>query len=145
VPPRLVLVPAIPVAAPMMAQDPFAMMARLSALMNQQAAVMLRQADAMAGAPTGLQPGTSGYSFVSSTSGAGVCTRSVRITYNGGDAAPKMVSSTSGDCGPDHGGSPPAGVNMPAPVAHPVPGTIEARATGQTPGEEPAPQIAWNR
>ena len=43
----------------------------------------------------------SGYSFVSTMSGS-ACARSVRITYNGGNAPPRIVSSGSGDCGSDH-------------------------------------------
>jgi hypothetical protein len=62
-------------------------------------------------------------------SGNGVCTRSVRITYNGGNAPPQMVSSSSGDCGSDHRQSVPSEVTVPAPGGRPsAPGTIEVKA-----------------
>jgi hypothetical protein len=65
--------------------------------------------------------------------------RSVRITYNGGNAAPRVVSSTSGDCGSSHGTQAPAENNTPATV-RPAPNTIEAKATDG----EAARQVAWN-
>ncbi len=101
----------------MFAADPFAQLERMSAMMDQQEAAMIRRVQAMAQAPMGampgLPPGASGYSFVSTMSGNGVCMRSVRITYSGGNATPQMVSSTSGDCGPNHGAQVPAEVNAP--------------------------------
>ena len=155
VPPHVVLVPTA-AAAPLMATpsampnpfamtNPFAMMQRISALMDQQAAAMMRQVQAMdAGAAMpALPPGASGSSFASTMSGNGVCMRSVSITFNGGDAAPKMVSSTSGDCGPSHGGGAPSEVTVPAPATRPVPATIEAKAA--QPAGSAAQQVAWNR
>ena len=65
--------------------------------------------------------------------------RSVRITYNG-NAAPQMVSSTSGDCGPSAVRTP-SEVTAPAQPVHPAPHTIEAKATGTA----PLRQVAWNR
>jgi len=44
-----------------------------------------------------LPPGTS-YSIVSQTAGNGVCTRFTQITKAAGDAKPKIVSQSSGDC-----------------------------------------------
>ncbi len=146
VPPRVVLMLA-PAAemAPMMVADPFAAMERISAMMQQQEAVMLRQVQAMETAPEGmlpgLPPGASGYSFVSTMSGNGVCMRSVQITYNGDNVAPKMVSSTSGDCGPAHGAQAPAEVNTPAPVVRPAPNTIEVKNQGGV----SVRLVAWNR
>jgi hypothetical protein len=143
--PRVVLVP-VPatMAAPMMMPDPFPALERISAMMHQQEAAMLRQVQALATTPDtalpGLPPGASGYSFVSTMSGSGVCMRSVRITYNGGNAAPRVVSSTSGDCGSGHGTQAPTEVNTPATI-RPAPNTIEARATDG----EAARQVAWNR
>lgn len=142
--PRVVLVPAqSAVAMPMFAADPFATLDRISAMMDRQAAAMLQQVQAMTAAPIGampgLPPGASGYSFVSTMSGNGVCTRSVQITYNGANAAPKMVSSTSGNCGPAHGAQAPTQANTPA--IRPTPNAIEARATDGG----AARQVAWNR
>ncbi|HEY4040907.1 MAG TPA: hypothetical protein VGM32_03580 [Rhodopila sp.] len=147
--PRVVMVPSAAAGlGPMMALDPFATLERISALMDQQAAAMLRQVEelpGMASQTPGLPPGASGYSFVSTMSGNGVCTRSVRITYNGGNAAPKVVSSSSGNCGADRESGPPAEVNTPAPTQRRAPGTIEARATGQTSAGAPLRQVALNR
>jgi hypothetical protein len=144
--PRVVLVPVpVPsmVAMPMMQADPFATLERISAMVDQQATTLLRQVQALRAAPQsvlpGLPPGANGYSFVSTMSGNGVCMHSLRITYNG-NGAPKMVSSTSGDCGPS-AAQPPSQVTAPEPAIHPMPNTIEAKATGAA----PVRQIAWNR
>ena len=156
--PRVFLVPAgRMVALPMMAPDPFATLERISAMMDREAASMQRQVTVMPrsaafGSPVfGLPPGASGYSFASTLSGNGVCTRSVQITYDGGNAAPKVVSSTSGNCGPA-AGSPsgtqgPARVMAPAPLlqSHPGPRTIEAKASRPVPAGGPMRQVAWNR
>jgi hypothetical protein len=146
VPPRVVLVPR---SVPVMVADPFAALERVSAMMDQQAMAMMRQAAAMASAPAGmlpgLPPGASGYSFASTMSGNGVCTRRISITYSGGDAAPKMVSSTSGDCGSGHGSGAPTGVTVPVPAVRSVPNTIEARAADPAPDGGPVQQVALNR
>ncbi len=121
--------------APMMdpaGPDPaFAQMARMSAAMDQQAAMMLQQAHslqarALAG-PGGLvsvdmsalPPGAQGYSMVSTMSGSGVCTRSVQYTSAGDGQAPKVLTKTSGDCGAATSTSLPAA--RPAPMARPAP------------------------
>ncbi len=140
--PRVVLVPSpAMVAAPTIATDPFATLERISAMMDRQADAMLRQLPAMAATlmdpVPALPPGANGYSFVSTMSGNGVCMHSVRITYNGG--APKVVSNTSGDCGPD-AAQRPSDVNTPSPAIRPASKTIEARAGG-----EPLRQVAWDR
>ena len=57
------------------------------------------------------------YSYISSFSSNGACTRSVEITSVGNGAKPKVVSQTSGDCGK-------AG----APSLHSAPSTTSARA-----------------
>jgi hypothetical protein len=130
--PRVVLMPASRmVAAPMMDVDPFATLNRITAMMDQQAAAMLREVEGLQGRMLpGLPRGASGYSFVSTMSGTGVCMRSVQITYNGGNAPPRIVSGSSGDCGPDHRRQPPSEVTVPAPAGPPraSPGTVEVRA-----------------
>jgi hypothetical protein len=148
--PRVVLMP-VPAmtASALMIADPFAALERVSTVMRQQESAMLRQVHALADAPDGALPGlptgADGYSLLSTMSGNGVCMRSVRITYNGGAAAPRMVSSTSGDCSPDHGAAVPTQVNRPAPALRPVPNTIEVRAAGQSPDDAPIRQVALNR
>jgi hypothetical protein len=130
--PRVVLMPASRmVAVPMMDVDPFATLNRISAMMDQQAAAMLREVEGLQGDMLpGLPRGASGYSFVSTMSGTGVCTRSVRITCNGGNAPPRMVSSSSGDCGSDYRQQAPSEVTVPTPAGRPSapPGTVEVKA-----------------
>jgi hypothetical protein len=46
-----------------------------------------------------LPAGTVSYRFVSTSTGNGVCRRSIQVTSLGADRQPKVVSSSSGDCG----------------------------------------------
>ena len=68
-----------------------------------------------------LPAGTVQYSFVSSSSGNGNCSRSVQLTSFGPDQPPKVVSQSSGDC---------AGVGTPSrpssamPRLPPAPGSL---------------------
>jgi hypothetical protein len=142
--PQVVFVPTSRmVAVPMMDVDPFATLNRIAAVMDQQAAAMLREVESMqADMLPGLPRGGSGYSFASTMSGSGVCTRSVRITYNGGNAPPQMVSSSSGDCGSDHRQQAPSEVTVPVPGSRPsTRGTIEVKAKDRETGR----QVAWSR
>ncbi|HEX3864061.1 MAG TPA: hypothetical protein VHY35_20450 [Stellaceae bacterium] len=128
--------------------SPFAMLDQISAEMDRQAATMFRQADAMAAmaqsgtqpteaAMRALPPGSENYTFVSTLSGNGVCSRSVEITSQGNGAAPKVVSHSSGSCGATaSAGGPinPSG-NLPtatAPVA-PRPDVVWTSAHGAHP------------
>jgi hypothetical protein len=146
VPPTIVIAPEGASFAPMPAlfgpNSPFAVMDRISAEMDQEAASLVRQVESMAAAPMPepgslteaafgrLPPGVSGYSFVSTMSGSGVCMESTRITYSG-SGAPKIVSSRSGDCGPGAGGAVPASVHAsPAPAPVQPPGTVIASSAG---------------
>src|ERR1700761_5839388 len=95
--PRVVFVPASRVAAvPMMDVDPFATLNRIAAMMDRQATAMLREVESMQGGD--MVPGVP-RGFVSTMPGSGVCMRSVRITYNGGNAPAQGVSGSSRDCG----------------------------------------------
>ena len=86
----------------------FAEMDRISALMDRQMAMLMQQASLMhlrvlqnaplTSAEFKTLPDGSGYSFVSTLSGNGVCMKSVQITTLGNEA-PKVVSQTSGNCG----------------------------------------------
>jgi hypothetical protein len=138
--PRIVLVPMSSTMS-VMQDDPFAALERISDMMQQQEIMMLRQMQALTAVPFGA----GGHAFVSTMAGNGVCMRSVRITYNNGEEAPKVVSSTSGDCGRGHGVQTPVEVDRPAPMRHKLPNTIEVKATGHTPDGAPARQVAWNR
>src|SRR3546814_14407058 len=46
-----------------------------------------------------LPAGTVSYRFVSTSTGNGTCSRSIQVTSLGADQQPKVVSSSSGDCG----------------------------------------------
>jgi hypothetical protein len=89
----------------------FAAMDRMSAQMDREMTAMLREADAIeSGAPAGsgpltlastagLPPRAESFSFVSTMSGGGVCSRTVEITSTGEGRAPRVVSHSSGNCG----------------------------------------------
>jgi hypothetical protein len=99
--------------------SPFAMMDRIAAEMDRRAAAMFRYAEAaadradaggFAGTPMGAMPagampagamplGGESYSYVSTISGNGVCTQSVRITSRGDGAQPLVERHSSGNCG----------------------------------------------
>ena len=112
----------MPVALAPMA-DPFAMMQRIVADMDRQAAIMLQQvADLAARAPFDTaQPMMVG-------AGPGVCMQSVQITYTG-HGAPHIVSHSSGACGPTAVPS----AQPEAPVTTPAPRSIEVKATQPAP------------
>jgi len=119
-PPRLLLVP---ISAPpdlfeaaFGPGSPFAEMERLSALMAAQSQAMLRDATALQGAvPAGTgkgivmtdargEPvGVMHYSFISSSTSADGCTRTIRYSSDGGDATqanpPQVIRTSSGSCG----------------------------------------------
>lgn len=117
--PRVVLLPDGS-AMPMMAMpsavfgndSPFAMLERMSAEMDREAAAMFQAASSafampMPPNPDRLMPAALGgapfsgrsFSFIASIAGNGVCMRSVTITSVAG-AQPRVVSDTSGNCGP---------------------------------------------
>ena len=106
--------------------SPFAMMDRISAEMDRQAAAMFRRAEILASEGRSGQPieaafgnlpaGSRGYSYISTISGNDVCTRSVEITSQG-SGPPRVVSHSSGDCAPATRGSVGAGAQPPAPPA----------------------------
>ena len=89
----------------------FAAMDQMSAQMDQEMVAMFRQADALEAralsgpdglttASTAAMPaGAQSFSFVSTMSGAGVCSRSVEITSTGRGEKPRVVRQTSGNCG----------------------------------------------
>jgi len=119
VPPQIVFMPApaafdawMPVASMFGADSPFAMLDRIAAEMDRRAAAMFRYADAMAaradaggvieavgGMPPGAPFGGESYSFVSTISGNGVCSQSVRIISRGDGTTPVVERHSSGNCG----------------------------------------------
>ena len=92
----------------------FAEMERMAAMMEAQGQALTRQAAMMqahmpaAGDPRGIvmndaagQPvGVMHYSYVSSTTGADGCTRTVRVSSDGGTAnQPRVIRTSTGSCG----------------------------------------------
>ncbi len=117
IPPKVIVAPGHPAAMPLAFDGfdafdpaPFGMFDRIAAQIDRQADAMLRQAAALQplSAPVGgkldlaaygkLPAGTVSYSYVSTSSGRGVCSQSVRVTSLGPDRAPKVVSTRSGSC-----------------------------------------------
>lgn len=99
---------------------PFTATEQLFADMNRRAATMLSEVNALEHMPLqqagardwagfGKLPGeTISYRFVSSGDGSHVCSRAWRLTSQGPNLQPKLVSSSSGDCGADGKGITPA-------------------------------------
>jgi hypothetical protein len=87
----------------------FAAFDRVAAEMDAQMNAMMRQAALLSRLPKGqplseavlkdLPAGATSFSMVSETTSNGVCTHVTRITHGVGDAKPRVVSQTSGDCG----------------------------------------------
>ena len=109
--PRVVLRPvaADPMLAAFGPDSPFAMIDRISAQMDAQMVGMMQQAaaiqrmtpqqlqqTALAGAPAGT---ISSFTFVSSSSGNGACSQSIRTVSLGDGKAPQVTRASSGDCG----------------------------------------------
>jgi hypothetical protein len=91
----------------------FAQFERISQEMDWQADALLRETAMLAAAQPSfgqlqatdfadLPAGSQGYSFVSTMSGNGVCTQSMQIISTG-NAPPKVVTHSSGACGPTGG------------------------------------------
>jgi hypothetical protein len=128
--PQIVLVP---VAQPV--ESPFAMMQRMSAEMDQQMAMMMQVFSPMMAQPSASAPIAA--AFGNMPAGAGVCMRSISVTYMGNGQKPQVVSQTSGNCGP---AAPVGAVN--APVVAPE-RTVPAVPTIQVKDERPVGQPAY--
>ena len=134
--------------------SPFAALDRMSAEMDREAQALLNETarlqasafgfpDAFAAVDSGrLAPGSRSFSVVSTLSGGHMCSRSVEVFASPDGGRPRVVTRTSGDCGPGHRGSPSPGARRPAEPARMRPGLIEVNAT---PGEILAPQAASER
>jgi hypothetical protein len=115
------------------------MMERISAEMDRQTAAMFRRAEAMTEQARSGQPieaafgnlpaGSRGYTYISTMSGSGFCTRSVEITSQG-NGAPKVVSHSTGNCGPATGGSAGASTLPSAPRPTKQPDLVLTKANG---------------
>ena len=136
VPPQIVFVPApaalnswMPVSSVFGYESPFAILDRIAAEMDRRTAAMFRYAEAMAdranagglteAAIGAMQPGGQSYSYVSTISGSGVCTQSVRIISRGDGSPPQVERHSSGNCGSAAAPRGRSGVQptAPAPVA----------------------------
>ncbi len=129
VPPRVVFVPVA-----QQVESPFAMMQRLSEQMDRQMAMMMQAFSPMMAQPFAGAPIQAGFGAM--PAGAGVCMRSVSVTYDG-SGQPHVVSKTAGNCGP-------AAPAANAPVA--LPETVApspSLRTIQVKDEHPAGQPAY--
>jgi hypothetical protein len=129
VPPTVTLAPDVAPTAYVLG-SPFAMLERMSADMDRQAAALFQALDTMPGSGPGSGPGSEaeGFGLVPVLAGPGVCSRSVQITFMGNGQAPHVVSRTAGDCGPAGGSAVPAALpNAPAAPAR-KPDVVMAKA-----------------
>jgi hypothetical protein len=130
--------------APMLGPaSPFAALDRISAAMDREMTAMMRQANALsAAAQSGrleatalrdLPPGSTGYSFISTMSGNGVCSRSVEITSTG-NGPPQIVRHSSGNCAAVGSGTLPT-------VAPPTTAPAPVRTSAPAPASRP--DVVW--
>jgi len=92
------------------AAAPFAMFDQIAAEIDRQTAMMMQQVSTLPLQPDvrggkidpaafgTLPAGTVSYSFVSTGTGTGACSRSVQVTSFGPGRQPKVISNSSGDC-----------------------------------------------
>jgi hypothetical protein len=135
----------LPVGSMLGANSPFGMLDRITAEMDREAAALFRYADAMSARPwpgasgltlTNLQnlpPETRGFSYISTMSGNGVCTRSTEITATG-NGPPRVVTHSSGNCGPEP--------RLPGNAGWGAPGIVHAPAT---PAPSKRPDLLWTK
>ncbi|MBV8337522.1 MAG: hypothetical protein JO358_19200 [Alphaproteobacteria bacterium] len=134
--------------------SPFAELERLSAVMDREAASLMRQAEQLARAPgfggnqlieaglRSLPPGTTSYTMVSSWSGNGVCSQSVEITSPANGGTPRVVSHSSGNCGSVPSSVGPIGtLTVPAPMHRPD--MIETGLHGNAPYPGLVREASW--
>lgn len=128
--PKVTVERRIPDLAALMAHPawaPFTNLERISADMDRQFEAMFRQVRTLEAFPADeaaltnwvsvrpLTAGTARYSYVATSNGKGFCARSVEITSDGPKGKPKVISSTSGDCGVS---ADPTAAEKPAASAH---------------------------
>jgi hypothetical protein len=95
---------------PAPAVTPFGLFDRSMFDMQRQIDAMMRQVDAMAGAPLAGAPGlnvaaygnapqgSSSVTVVSTSNGSKTCTRTTEVTAQGAGKPPKVMTKISGDC-----------------------------------------------
>lgn len=117
---------------------PFVEMDRMAAMMDRQANIAMQQMAAfqreaaVGRAPQPLltaggkaPPGVVSYSYVSTTTSEGGCTRTVEWRSDGTGPQPKMTKTSAGSCADAHDGAAaqPLKAGAPAPAAAPAPKT----------------------
>ncbi len=140
------------------AGSPFAEVDRVFADMDRQAESMLRQAEVMrraaiqeqAGGPRGLMQagfgalpaGVSSYSVVTTIEGGKACTRTVEFTGNAAGGAPKVLTSSSGDCRAAGAPATPTVAPGGASPTRRAPGLVQASYRGDAATSAGAPAVA---
>ena len=126
--------------------SPFAALDRISEEMDQRAARLLEQAEAMTrqlpSGPDqliqahagGLPPDGQSYTFVSTMSANGICGRSVEVTSSGNGGRPHVVTRSFGQCGGRPNAAAPESIWEPSKSRH-RPDTIMANAQSRQPAE----------
>lgn len=122
--------------------SPFAAMDRMSEAMDRDAARLLSQAQPILAGVGGLKqvdlgnlpPGVSGYTVVSTFSGGKMCTHTTRYSAGEGGSPAKVLTSSSGDCGPAKSGGP----EMTAAPAQPAQQAPVLTRTRYAPGSKSA-------
>ena len=128
--------------------SPFAALDRMSGEMDREAQALLNETadlrDPVFGFPDTFAmvdlarpaPGARSVSVVSTLSGGRVSTRSVEVYASPEGGRPRIVTRTSGDCGPNHRRSLPSAIQPPGEPVRGRPGLIEVN---DRPSETPAP------
>ena len=134
--------------------SPFVALDRMSAEMDREAQAILDETpvwrDSAFGFPAPLAlahsgrlaPGARSFSVVSTLSGGHVCTRSVEAYASPDGGQPRIVTRTSGDCGPGHRGALSSGSQRPFEPNRAKSGLIEVKAG---PEDTLAPDAAGDR
>jgi hypothetical protein len=117
-------------AVPVAFVDPFAEFDRIAAVMEAQHQLMMRQvaqmqqaaAQAGSGAPgqvtlVGDLPAGTHFTYVSSTTDANGCTRTVEYSSDGSSQQPKVTKTSAGSCDAAPRDSAPTAASAPAPAA----------------------------
>jgi hypothetical protein len=126
--PRVTVRPVV--AVPVAFIDPFAEFDRIAAAMEAQHQALMRQAaelqraaaQASAGAEDGVTlvsnlPAGTHFTYVSSTTDANGCTRTVEYSSNGSNPQPKVTKTSAGTCDAAPRNAAPITASAPAPVA----------------------------
>lgn len=124
-----------PIVDPFGPGSAFAAMRRMSAAMDRNAELMLRRAQTLSAGGEGLKPvdlgtlppGARGYTMVSTFSGGKMCTRTNEYSAAAAGRPTKILTRSSGDCGPARTGGP----QMTAAPA-PQPPAVQAPALSRT-------------